>query len=335
MDNKIKNLVSLIILLIGLLAGSLFVDFAQLVRGTGFSRKNLGKTELFQVDGKTWVAYDEPIVDIQVVNDDTCSECSPDEVLAWLRSVMPTVSPKKVSYDSIEGKVLIDKFEIKSLPTFIVSESVNKTDLFSQAQTIFKESNKKYVLKTQELGIVPGKYLEGPGLSDGDVYFGKNDSAVRVSIFADFQCPYSKIFWTVLRSAMKEYGDRVGFVYKNVPLAANESSNRAALAADCAFEQNKFWEYGDKLFANQEKWSDSKDDTFFKLYAAGLGMNIGQFNKCLQEKKYQTQVDDIVEEANNFGISGTPTIFVNSQFKNGVIDINALKDLIENELRNN
>src|SRR5665647_3710990 len=130
MDNKTKNLISVIILLAGLLLGSIFVDVVQLIRGGGFSRKNLGKSDIFQVDGKTWVAYADPIIDIQVINDDTCSECNPDETLVWLRSVMPTISPKKINYDSVEGKALIDKFGITSLPAFIMSEGVNKTDLY-------------------------------------------------------------------------------------------------------------------------------------------------------------------------------------------------------------
>jgi len=334
MENKIKNLASTIILLAGLLTGSLFIDTAQLIRGAGFSRKNLGKTELFQVDGRTWVAYNEPIVDVQVVNDDTCAECKPDEILVWLRSVMPTISPRKVAYNSSEGKNLINSLGIKSLPAFVLSDGVVKTDLYAQAQMIFEEKNKKYLLKTQELGMVPGKYLENPALSDGDVYFGKNDSEVKVFVFADFQCPYSKIFWTVLRSAMKEFGDRVQFVYKNVPLTVSEQSTQSALAADCANEQNKFWEYGDRLFAKQDEWSNAKDDYLFKEYAKGLSMNLGQFNTCLQDKKYQAQVDSIIKEANDFGVSGTPAIFVNNQFKNGVIDINMLRELIETELQN-
>lgn len=332
MDSRTKNLVSGIILLAGLLIGSIFVDVAQLIRGAGFSRKNLGKVDIFQIDGKTWVAYNDPIIDVQVVNDDTCSECKPDETLVWLRSVMPTISPKKVNYDSAEGKALIDNFSIKSLPAFIMSEGVNKTDLYKQADGIFEEKNRKYLLKTQELGMVPGKYLEEPALVDGDIYFGKEESTVRVFIFADFECPYCKIFWTVLRPIMKEYGDRVQFVYKNLPLSIHDQANEASLAAYCASEQGKFWEYGDRLFSKQDDWAEAQDNRFLKEYASGFGMNIGQFNACLQNKKYQPQIDNLAIQASDLGISGTPAIFVNEQFKNGVIDINALRDLIETEL---
>lgn len=332
MDNKTKNIISLSILLAGLLLGSLFVDVIQLVREAGFSRKNLGKTDIFQVDGKTWVSYDEPIVDVQVVNDDTCADCKPDETLVWLKSVMPTISPKKINYDSTEGKALIDEFSIKSLPAFIMSEGVKQTDLYTEASGIFEEKNRSYLLKTQELGMVPGKFLEEPALNDGDIYLGKEESAVRVFIFADFQCPYCKVFWTVLRSVMKEYGDRVQFVFKNLPLSIHDQANEASLAAYCADEQGKFWEYGDRLFAKQDDWANSQDDALLKSYATGLGMNIGQFNTCLADKKYQTKIDSIATQASDFGISGTPAIFVNNQFKNGVIDVNNLRDLIETQL---
>jgi protein-disulfide isomerase len=112
----------------------------------------------------------------------------------------------------------------------------------------------------------------------------------------------------------------------------HDQANEAALAAHCASEQGKFWEYGDRLFAKQDEWANSQSESFFKAYAKGLGMNIGQFNICLGDKKYQPQIDGISKEASDFGISGTPAIFVDNQFKNGVVDANTLRDMIETEL---
>jgi len=329
---KMKNLVSTIIILAGLLIGSLFVDVAQLIKGSGFSEKNLGKTDIFESKEKTWVAYTEPIVNVKVISDDSCEKCDPSEVLVWLRRVLPTISAQKISYDSEEGKNLVSQLEVKSLPALVFGESVNKTDFFGQAQVLFDQKDKLYKLKTQELGLEPGKYLELPKISDGDAIFGKTDSKVKVVLFSDFQCPYSKLFYKSFRDTMKQYGDKVAFVYKHLPLSFHQKANDAALASSCALEQNKFWEYSDKLYLAQNEWGSAKDNQIFKNYARVSGLNAVNFGKCLDDKKYQENIDADINEGGNFGISGTPAIFINDQFKNGVVSVADLKTAIDAEL---
>jgi len=328
-----KNMISAIILLAGLFIGSLFVDVAQLLKGTGFSEKNLSQSEIFAANGKTWVAYDEPIVNVSVISDDACGDkCDPSDVLVWLRRVMPTISAQKINYNTPAAKNLIDKFGIKTLPAYVFSDAVAKTNFYSQAQVIFDAKDNQYALKTDQLGVAPGKYLATPAVDEGDATFGKADSAVKVVVFSDFQCPYCKSFWSTLRDTMQQYGDRVLFDYKHLPLAVHAQANNAALASLCAQEQGKFWEYGDKLFASQDEWANTTDTQKFKDYAQGLGLDSAKFNACLDSKKYQSQIDASTKEANDIGLSGTPAIFINSQYKNGVVSADELKTAIDTEL---
>ncbi|MDZ4385358.1 MAG: thioredoxin domain-containing protein, partial [Candidatus Moranbacteria bacterium] len=217
-DKKIKNLLSITILLAGLFAGSLFVDVAQVIKGSGFSSKNLNRAEIFEANGKTWVAYSEPAVGVKVISDDACEKCDPSEALVWLRRVLPTISAEKVAYDSQAGKDLINKFGISTLPAFIFDGNITKTDFYAQAQILFDPKDESYIMKTQELGLEPGKYLNIPETKEGDATFGKLDSEVRVVVFSDFQCPFCKSFWNSLRDTMKSYGDRVAFSDKHLPL---------------------------------------------------------------------------------------------------------------------
>ncbi|MDP1884236.1 MAG: DsbA family protein [Candidatus Moranbacteria bacterium] len=331
-DKKIKNLLSIAILLAGLFVGSLFVDVAQIIKGSGFSSKNLNRAEIFEANGKTWVAYNEPAVGVKVVSDDACEKCDPSEALVWLRRVLPTISAEKVAYDSQAGKDLIGKFGISTLPAFIFDEDITKTDFYTQAQILFDPKDGSFVMKTQELGLEPGKYLNIPETKEGDATFGKLDSDVRVVVFSDFQCPFCKSFWNSLRDTMKSYGDRVAFSYKHLPLGIHPQANNAALAADCALEQGKFWEYGDKLYAAQSAWSQSTGTQAFKNYAQELKLDTERFNQCLDSKKYQDKIDADKNEANAFGISGTPATFINNQFKNGVVSAEELQSAIEAEL---
>ncbi len=331
-DKKIKNLISAVILLAGLFVGSLFVDTAQFFGGSGFSLRNLNKAEIFESEGKTWVAYPEPIVSVKVINDEKCEKCDPSDALIWLRRVVPTVSAQKVDFASEEGKSLIEKFSVKTLPSFIFSESVNKTEFFSQAKVLFEEKENQFELKTQELGLAPGKYLNLPQVGKEDTVSGKEDSNVKVIVFSDFQCPYSKLFNTSLREAMKAYGDKVLFAFKHLPLSFHAQAESASLAAECAGEQGKFWEYGDKLFTAQSEWSKTEGTQKFKDYARILGLKTAEFNQCLDSKKYQDKINANKEEASSFGISGTPASFVNEQFNNGVINLEQLKAAIDAEL---
>ncbi|MFA6974046.1 MAG: thioredoxin domain-containing protein [Parcubacteria group bacterium] len=332
-NKKIKNLISIAILLGGLFIGSLFVDVAQLLKGGGFSQKNLSQSEIFEANGKTWVAYGEPLVKVSVLTDDTCgAKCDPGEALVWLRRVMPTVSAQKLDYNSAEAKKIIAEFGLKTLPAFVFDSAVAKTDFYTQAQIIFEQKDDQYMLKTDELGLAPGRYLTMPQILESDATFGAADAKVKVVVYSDFQCPYCKIFWSTLRDTMKNYADKVWFDYKELPLPIHPQAGPAALAAQCALEQDKFWEYGDKLFANQSDWNTASDTQKFKDYAKVLNLDAAKFNSCLDSKKYQDRIDASVAEATAFGISGTPAIFINNQFKNGVTSADDLKTAIEQEL---
>lgn len=330
---KTKNLISVIILLAGLFVGSLFVDVVQAVKGNGYSQKNLNKSEIFEADGKTWVAYNDPAVPVSIVNDATCQKCDVSDAVVWLKRVLPTVSMRQVAYDSAEGKNLIDEFGIKSLPAFIFDKSLDQTDFYTQAATIFDNQNGQYVLKTQELGLPAGKYLSLPQINASDATFGKTDASVKLVVFSDFQCPYCKLFYQTVRDAMKQYGDKILFAYKELPLDIHPQAANAALAAECAKEQGKFWEYGDLLYKNQSTWGAAKDATStFKGYAVQLGLNASQFNQCLDSKKYQSVIDEDKKEADSFGISGTPAVFVGDQFETGAVTADQLKADIESQL---
>jgi protein-disulfide isomerase len=333
-EKKIKNLIALSMLLGGLFLGSVFVDVAQLVKGSGFSQKALSKMDIFELGGKTWVAYPEPIVKVQVVSDDTCQNCAPDEVLVWLRRALPTILTEKIDANSSSGKLFVSQQGLKTIPAFVFSGEVEKTDFFQQAQILFNKKNDKYILSTSELGVPVGKYLETPAVGENDIKIGPEDAKVKVVEFSDFQCPYCKAFHaTALKNMLSDYRDKVLFVFKNFPLDVHAQSGNSALAAECANEQGKFMAYADRLFNSQDSWGKTEGTQSFKTMAQQIyGMNVAQFNKCLDDKKYQDKINQDKEEAKSFDVSGTPAIFINDQFKNGTIDYNALKAAIDEEL---
>jgi len=331
-SKKMKNIISLVILLGGLFIGSLFVDVAQMVRGSGFSGKNLNRSEIFQSEGKTWVAYSEPAVPVMVINDDSCDKCNVSDALVWMRRIVPTISTEKVAYDSAKGKDLIQKFGIKTLPAFVFGSDVTKTDFYSQAQTLFTAKDDRLLLNSDQIGLPIGKYLDSPAVSDSDATSGPKNAKVKVVIFSDFQCPYCKVFYQNLRSVMSQYQDSVLFDFKELPLDIHPQANNAALASECALEQGKFWEYADKLYGAQSEWSAAKNTSRFKGYAAALRLDTAKFNSCLDSQKYKDKIAADMQEATDLGLTGTPSIFVNNNFDSGALTVDQLKGMIDAEL---
>ncbi|MFA5926435.1 MAG: thioredoxin domain-containing protein [Parcubacteria group bacterium] len=329
---KIKNYISVIILLAGLLVGSIFVDVAQFFGHQGVSPRVLRDADVFPFEGKTWVSYNEPVVNVQVVTDSKCEACDPTEPLKWMKRVVPTLLAKKVEIDSPEGKELVSQFKIKSLPAFVFDENVTKTDVYAQAQDIFSKEGNNYLMNTEQVGIKPGKYLETPSVSKDDPQVGPEDAKVKVVLFSDFQCPYCKTFEDTFNKAIAEYKDKVLFAYKYYPLDIHKQAMNAAVAGECANEQGKFWQMADKLYSSQTDWQNTEGTARFKAYAASLGVNAAQFNQCVDEDKPKDKIAADQEEAAGFGISGTPAFFVNDQFFGGVVSYDELKKAIDQEL---
>lgn len=329
---KMKNYVSIVILLSGLLVGSIFVDVAQFFGQQGVSPRALKNVDVFPFEGRTWVAFNEPVVNVKVLTDSKCEACDPTEPLKWMKRVIPTMLAKKIEIDSLEGKDLIDNYKIKSLPAFVFDENIAKTDIYQQAQAIFSKKDSSYLLDTEQVGIKAGKFLETPQAKDDDAQIGPKDAKVKVILFSDFQCPYCKTFYEQsFKKAITDYKDRALFVFKHLPLSIHDKAESSAMASECALEQGKFWEMSDKLYGAQSDWSKAKEANFAP-YASAVGLNLPKFNECVSQKKYQDKIDADSKVAQDFGISGTPAFFVNDQFFGGVVSYEKMKKTLDEEL---
>lgn len=326
---KVQTLVSLSILLSGLFIGSLFVDVAQLMTREGYSRRAVRSANILESAGKTWVAYADPKVSVKVITDDTCEKCSPDEALVWFRRILPTMEATPFDASSDDGKALISEFGIKTLPAFIFSGEIAGTDFYAAAEEIFSERDGSYIIDTIRLGIPPGKYVSIPEVGEDAIVIGSRDASLSVVEYADFQCPYCKSFHPTADRIVSEYGDRIAFVHKQLPLPFHAQAETAALASECANEQGKFREYASMLFAKQAEWGVTQDARSFKTYAAILRLKTADFNDCLDSGKYADKVAADIAEAESFGVDGTPGIFVGNEFFSGAVPYDQIREAID------
>lgn len=333
-DKKIKNLISAVILLSGLFVGSLFVDGLQMMKGGGFSQRALNESDVFASNGKTWVAFSEPLVKVQIVSDDTCEACKPDEVLVGLKQALPTMQNEKIDVSSAAGQKLVAQFNLKTIPAFIFSKEIEKTELFAKAQPFLDKQGESYAIKSAEAGFPVGKYISAPQISDNDITLGSNEAKVKVVAFSNFQNPTDKeVYQATIAPMIKEYGDKIQVAFKNYLPPTSVQATSAALASACANEQGKFLNYADKLFATQAVWGKAKDALpLLKSYAAATGLNTVDFVKCLDDKKYQDLINAVLVEGQSFGINTTPAIFVGSDLQAPTAKYEDIKKVIDEQL---
>lgn len=143
---------------------------------------------------------------------------------------------------------------------------------------------------------------------------GNPDAPVTLEEFADFQCPPCSQFAPFAEELLREYDSRLRIVFRNFPLPGHEHAREAALAAEAAGLQGKFWEMHDTLYREQEAWSKAPNAReLFESYAGTIGLNVDQFKKDMDSDKARERVDSDHALADSLGIKVTPTLFINNR----------------------
>jgi protein-disulfide isomerase len=166
-------------------------------------------------------------------------------------------------------------------------------------------------------------------LAATDPALGSTSAPVTIVEFSDFQCPFCQRVAPTLKKVRETYGDKVRIVWKDYPLTQiHPQAFKAGEAAHCAGEQGKFWEYHDRLFANQQ----ALELADLKKYATDLGMDAAKFNACVDTAKFGDRVRTGVEQGNRLGVNSTPTLYVNGRMLSGAQPYEAFVAVIDEEL---
>ena len=157
---------------------------------------------------------------------------------------------------------------------------------------------------------------------------GSASAPIEMIEFSDFQCPFCLRADPTVRQVLSTYGDRIRFVYRHYPLPNHPNARPAAEAAACAGEQDKFWAYHDKLFAEQGRLQDAD----LKQNAAALGLDTSKFAACVDGHKSKAKVDEDIEAGREAGVDGTPAFFINGRALSGAQPFETFKRIIDEEL---
>jgi protein-disulfide isomerase len=159
--------------------------------------------------------------------------------------------------------------------------------------------------------------------------FGPANAKVTLVEFSDFQCPFCSKAATATKEIKKKYGDKVRFVFRQFPLSFHDKAALASQAALAAHAQGKFWEFHDKAFANQS----ALDRPALEKYAQEIGLNMDEFKKALDEKKFEAAVNADMELGKKVNVQGTPSLFINGKRVQNATDVDAMSQTIEEALK--
>jgi len=165
---------------------------------------------------------------------------------------------------------------------------------------------------------------------DGNPSLGPDNAPITIIEFSDYECPYCQKWhaqaWPQLQA---EYGDQIRLVYRDFPLTSiHANASPAAVAANCAGEQDMYFPYNEKLFTGGR----SLGRTTYESYAEEIGLDLDAFKECMESGRHVEEVEADYQFAANLGIRSTPTFFVNGIPVVGAQPFEVFKNLIDKEL---
>jgi protein-disulfide isomerase len=165
---------------------------------------------------------------------------------------------------------------------------------------------------------------------------GPAGAKVTIQIFSDFECPFCKRVEPTLAELEKEYGGKIKFVWRHMPLPFHKDAPLASEAAQEAFAQKgntAFWKFHDKLFEKTGSGPDALKRPALEAIAEELGLNMDKFKAALDSSAHKKKVEADTKLGNDAGISGTPAFVINGYYLSGAQPAASFKKLINRALK--
>ncbi|MCK4554614.1 thioredoxin domain-containing protein [Candidatus Parcubacteria bacterium] len=169
-----------------------------------------------------------------------------------------------------------------------------------------KEANQQAVEKAQRQVIQPVR-----AIGSEDHFLGNLDASIQIIVYGDFNCPFSAKFYDTVNQVKEEFSDNAVIAFRHYPLIGHVYAMPAAIASECAAEQGKFWEMYGKLFENNKESKLNIEQ--FKKNALEIGIDVAKFSQCLEAEKYKDKIYVQMNDGKDYGVGGSPTIFVNGE----------------------
>ncbi len=179
-------------------------------------------------------------------------------------------------------------------------------------------------------------YTKAPAGAQPPNMLGSPSASVTIEEFADFQCPTCAQVHSRMKEINALYGSRVKYIYRSFPLTQiHRNGYDAAVAAEAAGMQGKYWDMQNQLFTNQQAWANAEDGRrYFNEYAQKIGLDVDKFQTDMLGIATKGRVDADMQRGRALNISGTPTIYINGKpLSPEQFDVTTMRQLIDAELQ--
>lgn len=165
---------------------------------------------------------------------------------------------------------------------------------------------------------------------DDNPVYGPANAEITIIEFSDYECPYcQKWHVEVLPRLLTDYSGQIRLVFRDFPLTnIHPNAIGAAVAANCAGEQNAYWEYNQALFTTQQGLNLG----YYRDLANDMNLDLDAFQTCMQDETHADEVQADLEYAVNLGVRSTPTFFINGIPVVGAQPYEVFSQIIDQEL---
>ena len=172
-----------------------------------------------------------------------------------------------------------------------------------------------------------------PIASSGGRVRGAADAKITLIEYGDYQCPTCGHYHPILMELLRRYEGQLKLEYHHFPLIQiHPNAMAAAISAEAAADQGKFWEMHDLLFEHQDAWSRTPNaDALFLQYALQIGLDSNRFQQAMKDPATRDRVLADVTRGNAF-VQGTPTFILNGEFIASLPDLKAFSEMIDRHL---
>lgn len=297
-----------------------------------------------------WDAHDK-LFDLQPKLEDSDLEGAAKELGLNVDKVKSAIKGNTYKKEVDADQDVAEDFQASGTPHFFIDgRRLVGAQPFEKFQKIIDEELKK-AADLQSKGVKPGDDMyaaltkDGKGVPEPEKKNvavpangptkGNPNAKVTILEISDFQCPFCKrVEDQSMGEVMKNYGDKVKVVWRNLPLPMHPDAPLAAQAAMEAFKQKGstgFWKFHDLLFANQQTEGGLKREALEK-YAGQIGLDMDKFKTALDNQTHKAEVDADAKVANDAGISGTPAFVINGYYVNGAQPYAKFRKVIDRAL---
>jgi protein-disulfide isomerase len=205
----------------------------------------------------------------------------------------------------------------------------SKSDVEAIVRDYIAENGEELAMSIQRAGTRAQREQMKTIIDKDTPSVGSENAPVTIIEFSDYECPFCARVQGTVSELRGQYGNKVRWVYKNLPLNFHANAKPAAYAALAAHNQGKFWEFHKALWSQQANLNDAT----YVAIAKELGLDMDRFNKDRAGDAIKARVEADLKQAEEVGARGTPHFIINGEGVSGALPTAEFRRVIDTHLK--